>query len=160
RGRTARGYLPLGRIEDRGSRMEDRKRGPSSGPPRSQTPVWERTPPKLRFGPRRVGGAKRSFARMRSQTGVWERGGRSSSNLHPESSERGLHRDGGKLPLACRGGGGGGGLPDGFGQQQPVAQDAADRGARELRADGGRERVLPGALHPLARAGRPVVEAE
>src|SRR5262249_10505799 len=40
---------------------------------RSQMPVWERACARLCFG-RRVGaGAKRSFARGRSQTGVWER---------------------------------------------------------------------------------------
>src|SRR5579862_2268645 len=40
-----------------------------SGPP-SQTPVWERTPAKLRF----VSGLKRSFTEKSSQTGVWEPG--------------------------------------------------------------------------------------
>src|SRR4051812_33815374 len=69
---------------EEGKRQEDPVNGRSHPRhPRSQTPVWERPPPKLLFRtpPRpgyhtqaQQGRRNRSFASVRSQTGVWERG--------------------------------------------------------------------------------------
>jgi hypothetical protein len=48
---------------------------------RSQTPVWERTSPKLRFG---LLGAKRSFAVRRSQTEFGNEGAKPQMHKAPD----------------------------------------------------------------------------